>query len=194
METYRNQASFSRWDGTHNISALSADDIMKAIADELVDDGDLMRALRQLFREGVETADGERLPGWYDMLQKVRQAKQEQLNRFDMGSVIEDIRHRIQDVVTTERDGIETRLEEAEGRLADAEASATQSGDTDPNSPSLEDEHNLTEMLRQMARKKQDQLNDLPPDPAGAIKALQEYDFLSPAARQKFADLLQMLQ
>ena len=31
-------------------------------------------------------------------------------------------------------------------------------------------------------------------DPAGAIKALQEYDFMSPAARQKFQDLLDMLQ
>jgi len=111
METYRNQASFSRWDGTQNISALSADDIMKAIADELVDDGDLMRALRQLFREGVETANGERMPGWYDMLNRVRQARQEQLNRFDMGSVIEDIRTRLRDIVETERDGIEQRLE-----------------------------------------------------------------------------------
>ena len=197
MTAQHAKTRYSRWDGTQQISALTADDIMKAIADELVEDGDLMRALRQLFREGMDTANGERMPGWYDMLQKVRQAKQEQLNRFDMGSVIEDIRNQIRDVVETERDGIEQRLEEAEGRLADAEARADESAaapEPDSSAPSVEDEQHLTEMLRQMARRKQEQLADLPADPAGAIKALQEYDFMTPAARQKFQDLLQMLQ
>ncbi|HQY30466.1 MAG TPA: VWA domain-containing protein, partial [Thermomicrobiales bacterium] len=122
MDAYQHNAHYSRWDGSQQISSLTADEIMRAIADELVDDGDLMRALRQLFREGLETADGERLPGWYDMLQKVRQAKQEQLNRFDMGSIIDDIRARIRDVVETERDGLEQRLEAAEATLAAAEA------------------------------------------------------------------------
>jgi uncharacterized protein with von Willebrand factor type A (vWA) domain len=194
MDAYRLRARYTRWDGTQQIHAVTADDIMKAIADELVDDGDLMRALRQLFREGVETADGERLPGWYDMLQRVRQAKQDQLKRFDLGSILDDIRARLQDVVETERDGIELRLEEAEGKLADAEARADRGEAPPEGEPSLEDEHQLTEMLRQMARKKQEQLGALPNDPAGAIRGLQEYDFLSPAARQKFADLLQMLQ
>ena len=67
---------YSRWDGTQQISSISADDIMRSIADELVNDGDLMRALRQLFREGIEMADGERLPGWWEMLQRVRQQRQ----------------------------------------------------------------------------------------------------------------------
>lgn len=188
---------YSRWDGTQQINAVTADDIMRSIADELVDDGDLMRALRQLFREGIELADGERLPGWWEMMQRVRQQRQEQLNKYDLGSIFEDIRHRLQDVIETEREGITDRLEEAQDRLNEAERTAAQTaepGDASEDAINVEQERALTEMLRQMAAKKRAQLEALPPDPAGAIKGLQQYDFMSPAARQKFQDLLEMLQ
>jgi uncharacterized protein with von Willebrand factor type A (vWA) domain len=193
MGAYVTRTRYSRWDGTQQINALSADDVMRAIADELVDDGDLMRALRQLFREGIEMADGQRMPGWREMIQRVKQQRQEQLNRYDLGSIMEDIRNRLRDVVETERDGIEQRLEQAEQKLADAERAA-EAGE-EPGEPiDLDQERALSEMLKQMAARKQAQLDELPPDPAGAIRALQEYDFMSPAARQKFQDLLEMLQ
>jgi uncharacterized protein with von Willebrand factor type A (vWA) domain len=185
---------YSRWDGTQQINALSADDIMRSIADELVNDGDLMRALRQLFREGIEMADGERLPGWWEMMQRVRQQRQEQLNKYDLGSIFEDIRNRLREVVETEREGIEQRLEDAQDRLNQAEQGAADSTEPRDEEIDLEQERALTDMLRQMAARKQAQLEELPPDPAGAIKALQQYDFMSPAARQKFQDLLDMLQ
>src|SRR5918992_2878600 len=120
MGAYRFSTTYSRWDGTQQINALTADDVMRSIADELVNDGDLMRALRQLFREGIEMSDGERMPGWWEMLQRVRDKRKEQLNRYDLGSIFEDIRNRLRDVIETERDGIESRLEEAEQRLAEA--------------------------------------------------------------------------
>ena len=212
MSAHRHR--YSRWDGTQQINSVSADDIMRSIADELVNDGDLMRALRQLFREGIEMADGERLPGWWEMMQRVRQQRQEQLNRYDLGSIFEDIRNRLQDIVETEREGIDDRVEEAEQRLADAEKNApspeqgaqrasgqdSEPGEAGESSGSgegemdLDQERTLTDMLRQMAAKKQAQLDALPSDPAGAIKELQQYDFMSPAARQKFQDLLDMLQ
>jgi uncharacterized protein with von Willebrand factor type A (vWA) domain len=204
MCAYRFRTTYSRWDGTQQIDALTADDIMRSIADELVNDGDLMRALRQLFREGIEKSDGERMPGWWEMLQRVRDKRKEQLNRYDLGSIFEDIRNRLRDVIETERDGIETRIEEAEQRLADAEKAQSDhqpSGESKQGSEGdavesmdLEQERALTEMLQQMVAKKQETLNNLPSDPAGAIKELQQYEFLSPAARQKFNDLLEMLQ
>src|SRR6476619_3674318 len=159
-------------------------------------------------------ADGERLPGWWEMMQRVRQQRQEQLNRYDLGSIFEDIRNRLQDIVETEREGIDDRVEEAEQRLAGAEKNApspeqgpqrasgqdSEPGEAGESSGSgegemdLDQERTLTDMLRQMAAKKQAQLDALPSDPAGAIKELQQYDFMSPAARQKFQDLLDMLQ
>jgi uncharacterized protein with von Willebrand factor type A (vWA) domain len=163
---------YSRWDGTQQINALSADDIMRSIADELVNDGDLMRALRQLFREGIEMADGERLPGWWEMMQRVRQQRQEQLNKYDLGSIFEDIRNRLREVVETEREGIEQRLEDAQDRLNQAEQGAADSTEPRDEEIDLEQERALTDMLRQMAARKQAQLEELPSDPAGAIKAL----------------------
>jgi uncharacterized protein with von Willebrand factor type A (vWA) domain len=208
------RTTYSRWDGTQQIDTITADDIMRSIADELVNDGDLMRALRQLFREGIEKADGERLPGWWEMLQRVRQQRQEQLSRYDLGSIFEDIRNRLREVVESEREGIEERLQDAEEKLRQAEQSTSakqgqesqssqQGGDAGESGPAdesgsdqidLDQERALTDMLRQMAEKKQAQLEQLPSDPAGAIKELQQYDFMSPAARQKFQDLLDMLQ
>jgi uncharacterized protein with von Willebrand factor type A (vWA) domain len=206
------RGTYSRWDGTQQIDTLTADDIMRSIADELVNDGDLVRALRQLFREGIEKADGERLPGWWEMLQRVRQQRQEQLSRYDLGSIFEDIRNRLREVVETEREGIDERLEDAEEKLRQAEQAASakpgqspqssqtggesgqSSGDSGSDDIDLDQERCLTDMLRQMAAKKQAQLEQLPSDPAGAIKELQQYDFMSPAARQKFQDLLDMLQ
>ena len=204
VTAYRFGTRYSRWDGTQQINALTADDIMRSIADELVNDGDLMRALRQLFRDGIEMSDGERMPGWREMLQRTRDKRKEQLARYDLGSIFEDIRNRLREVIETEREGIESRLEEAEGRLAEAEGSQAETRSEDEGGETtegdageardLEQERALTEMLRQMAAKKRETLDNLPPDPAGAIKELQQYDFLSPAARQKFNDLLEMLQ
>ena len=148
------RSRYSRWDGTQQIGALTADDIMRSIADELVDDGDLMRALRQLFRMGIETADGERLPGWHEMIQRLKQQRQENLNRYDLGSIFDDIRNRLREVVETERDGIEQRLEEADERLQQAEQ-AHESGESAEDGVDLEQERALTDMLRQMAAKKQ---------------------------------------
>lgn len=45
-----------------------------------------------------------------------------------------------------------------------------------------------------MAERRLQQLDALPNDPAAAIRALTDYDFLSPEARQQFQDLLDMLQ
>ena len=39
-----------------------------------------------------------------------------------------------------------------------------------------------------------DFLDQLPPDPAGQIKSLSDYDFMDDEARQEFQELLQMLQ
>ena len=45
-----------------------------------------------------------------------------------------------------------------------------------------------------MAERSKQQLDALPTDPAGAIRALPDYDFMTPEARQQFQELLDMLQ
>jgi uncharacterized protein with von Willebrand factor type A (vWA) domain len=223
---------YSRWDGTQQIDTVTAEEVMRAISDELMRDGDLMRALRQLFREGFERPDGERVPGWWEMMNRVRQQRQNQLQRYDLGSIFEDIKERLRDVIQTEREGIDRRVSESKERLAQqqqdgqpqqsgeqgepqsGQQDAGEQGEQQPGQPegqqssggdpsqssvlspqsSSSPDADLQQMLEQIAGRKRDQLDQLPPDPAGAIKGLQEYDFMDPAARQKFQELLAMLQ
>ncbi|MDO8484505.1 MAG: hypothetical protein Q7S35_06125 [Candidatus Limnocylindrales bacterium] len=49
-------------------------------------------------------------------------------------------------------------------------------------------------MLRDVAARRLDQLDALPPDVGERIRGLQEYDFLEPGARERFEDLVKRLQ
>jgi len=149
---------YSRWDGTQRIDDLDADDLLAAMADDLTADGDLWKALRRLFHRGMHDPHGSQMPGLHDLLQQLRQRRQQQLDRYDLGSALEDIKKKLEQVIQTEREGLR-RLPEGRPR----------------------------------ARHEQ-QLDRLPPDPAGRIKALQDYEFVDPEAERLFQELLTSLQ
>jgi len=58
---------YSRWDGTQNLSDLDADDLLAAISDDLMSDGDLWSALRRMFQRGTQDPQGQRMPGIQDL-------------------------------------------------------------------------------------------------------------------------------
>ncbi len=209
MAIYRFGTRYSRWDGTQQVSPLDADDLMRAMSDQLMRDGDILNALRRLFWEGIDRPEGDRLPGLRELLNRVRRQRQEQLNRYDLGSILDDIRERLQDVIKTEREGIERRVAEGRERLQRAreqaqQGAANQSGESPSDHAASADaaevadgdayDEDLQRLLENLAAKKREQLDQLPADPAGAIRGLQDYEFMDPAARQKFQDLLAMLQ
>jgi len=43
---------YSRWDGTQQLADLDADDLLAAMSDDLMSDGDLWNALRRMFQRG----------------------------------------------------------------------------------------------------------------------------------------------
>ena len=49
-------------------------------------------------------------------------------------------------------------------------------------------------MFENIANRKNRYLDDLPKDPGGKIKGLQDYEFMDPQARQMFQDLMGELQ
>jgi uncharacterized protein with von Willebrand factor type A (vWA) domain len=63
-----------------------------------------------------------------------------------------------------------------------------------PQLPEGMDPEALKRVLENMAKKKFDFLDQLPPEPAGQIEQLSDYDFMDAEAREKFQELLQMLQ
>jgi uncharacterized protein with von Willebrand factor type A (vWA) domain len=149
---------YSRWDGTQKID-LDADELLAAMADDLLTDGDPWRALRRMMQQGARMPAGQRMPGLKDLLERLKRQRQQRLDRYDLGSSLEDIKRKLDEVVATERQGIKDRIAEE----------------------------------RQRARREQ-RLDAIPPDPAGRLRDLQNYDFVSPEAKQKFDELLASLR
>src|SRR2546428_6857294 len=76
---------YSRWDGSQAVPDLDADDLLSAMSDDLMLDGDPWRALRRLFQQGLQHPAGQRTPGLQDLLKQLRQQRQQRLDRYDLG-------------------------------------------------------------------------------------------------------------
>jgi uncharacterized protein with von Willebrand factor type A (vWA) domain len=170
---------YSRWDGTQQLFPLDADELMEAMSDDLMDDGDLWRALQRMFRWGAENPQGDRMPGLQDLIEQLRNRRQQQLERYNMSSILEDIRERLDKVLETEREGIDRRVDEGRQKIESGEA---------PEQAAFQ------KALERMANQKRQQLDQLPKDLSGQIRQLSDYDFMDPDARQQFQDLLDMLK
>src|SRR2546427_11979184 len=112
---------YSRWDGSQAVPDLDADDLLSAMSDDLMLDGDPWRALRRLFQQGLQHPAGQRTPGLQDLLKQLRQQRQQRLDRYDLGGALEDIKKKLAEVIQTEREGIKARLAgtSAEQKLAE---------------------------------------------------------------------------
>jgi uncharacterized protein with von Willebrand factor type A (vWA) domain len=168
----RPQFRYSRWDGTQIGFEPDADALLEEMADDLLYHGDLNAALRRLLQSGFRDREGERIQGIRDLLEQLRQQRRERLDRFDLGGVYDEIAEELRAVVETERAAIEQQV-------ADAEASG------DPR---------RAETARSAADQRNFQLEMLPPDLAGQVRQLQEYDFASADAAQRFDELVERLR
>ena len=175
---------YRRWDGTQQIMPFDAEAVMEAISDDLLADGDLRRALRRLMQNGYQTRDNARMMGLQDLKERLRSRRQQMLRRHDMNGVMDDIAKQFEEIVARERADIEQRLADAQREQESKQAAGT----------AAPEDAGLQKMLQNMAAKRQQQLDDLPESPAGQVKALQDYDFMSPAAREQFQELLAKLQ
>ncbi|MBI4498130.1 MAG: VWA domain-containing protein [Chloroflexi bacterium] len=109
MQTFR----YSRWDGSQQL-ALDADQVLSELADDLLDHGDLRRALQRLMQRGMQT---QPLPGLQDLLRRLRERQQRTLNQYNLDSIIDDLQKRLEEILETERHGIERRLQETRDRV-----------------------------------------------------------------------------
>ena len=201
---YRDQFRYSRWDGSQEISPFTAEDIMDAISDDLLAESDLRRALQRLFRQGTERPDGQQMPGLRQMMERMRQRRQQQMSRYNLGSVLEDIEQQLEEIIDTERQGIDRRLDEGRERLRQQQEGdpAQESGEQQDGAGSHSDEgdepaeydENLHNLLERMAAQNRQKLDALPDDMGGRIRELTDYDFMDPNAREQFQQLLEQLQ
>ena len=163
---------YRRWDGTQRGFEDEVDALFSELADELLYHGDPDAALRRLLNSGYRSPDGERLQGLRELMERLRQRRQEELERGDLGGVFSEIADELDEVVREERAGLD-----------ELEAGARSSGD--------ERRRSVTD---EVVAERRMELELLPNDLAGKVRGLQEYDFTSSEARQHFEDLMERLR
>jgi uncharacterized protein with von Willebrand factor type A (vWA) domain len=177
---------YSEWDGTQELFDLDKDELMDELARNLMYDGDMAYSLWKMQRHGMRDSMGRRLPGLQDLIQRLRQRRQGQLEKYNLSSVMDEIRKKLEDVLKTEREGIEKRLEEARQKTGE--------GQQETEALDREMQEKLLKQLEDMAARNLEKLDNLPGDIGGKIKELTDYDFMDAEAQQKFQELIEMLK
>ena len=218
---------YSMWDGTQDVPDLQADDILDNLTDDLMNFGDLQHALRNMMQRGMRNPQGDRMQGLRDLLQQLRQQRRQQLDRFDLSSIFDDLKRQLDEIVDMEKNTIDRRLDEAgvppkdgqpgeqgqqspqgqqggeqqagsqgqqsgrqqQGGQQNQEGQPGQQGQQEPGTP-----NEVADMLRNIANRKKDFLEQLPEDVAGQVKELQNYEFMDPEAQARFNELLESLK
>ena len=202
---------FTAWDGSQKL-ALDPDQIMAAIADDLIEFGDLRWAMRNLVSRGMQIPQGGHLQGLRDMLKALREKKRERLARYDLSSIFDGFRERLDEILDLERQTISEWLdssargtEAGQGKEAAGNDDAARSGggpapnrkdDSQPE-PEADESDRLSgannfaaDVLKSVAERNRQTLDALPDNTASRIKALEDYEFLNPDAQRKYLELV----
>ena len=164
--------TYSRWDGTQKGFDFDADGLFDQLTDDLLYHGDVNAALRRLMQEGMRDRNGERIEGLREMLERLREQRQERLDRHDLGGVYQEIADELNDIVDEERLAIDQ-----------ATSAAERSGD-----------ERRSKAARDAAENRNFRLDMLPDDLAGKVRELSTYDFESADAQRRFEQLLDKLK
>ena len=162
---------YFEWDGSR-ASRFDIDEVLQQLADDVAEYGDLGDALRRLMSRGLRPPMGGQRRGLNQMLRSLRDKQNEQLRRFDLTGVMRDIERQLAEIIDMEREAVQKMREQ----MSDEGDDFTQ------------------DTLRNIADKRESELQQLPPDATGRVDALQKHDFLDPAAQRKFQDLLEKLR
>ena len=109
---FKNRYGYSRWDGSQQIEGLDADDVLKALSDDYLENGNLQQALKRMMQDGVQSENGRRTMGLRELMERMRNQRNQQLNRYNMASgVMDDLREKLEEIKQLERDGIQRRLD-----------------------------------------------------------------------------------
>src|SRR4030081_2176663 len=168
MTAFSRHNIYSAWDAAQEPLPIDAEDVMNRISEDVFAGSDFEFAMRRVLSSGWRNPGGQRLAGIEELVEMVRRRRLEQLNRYNLESVFDDIRERLDGILSQERQAIRDRLATAE-------------------------EESARRILEKVARPKLDQLDDLSPEPGTALKELKDYEWMDPGAEQKYRELMDEL-
>lgn len=173
---------YSQWDGTQQIFDIDASEVMDALSDDLLQQGDIMRALRELLRNGMQNRDGAQMPSLRQLAEQLKDRRRQQLQQSNLDSVVDDLKARLDNILRTERDGIQKRLDDAAAHPEPSDMAGK------------EQQRALNRLLQQRAQRNLDRLDELPDSIGGQIQGLTDYEFMDEDARRQFQELLDLLK
>ncbi len=129
----KNRFGYSRWDGTQRIEGLDADDILNALSDDYMENGNLQEAMQRLMREGMGGQDGQKTMGLREMLERLKNQRNQQLNQYSRSfGVMEDLKKQLEEIKEKERQGIQQRLDNAKSPQQGSQDQQGQQGQQSP--------------------------------------------------------------
>ena len=173
---------YSKWDGTQEVFGPDADELMDRLSSDLLEHGDLTKALGELLSRGFQDQGQHQLSGLQDLIEQLQNQRQRHLQEHNMESIVDDLRQRLDDILSTERKGIQKRLNEAKKESEGEEG------------PERSQKKALNRLLEQRAEHNLEALDSLPSGVGSAIKELMDYAFIDPDAQGMFQELLDMLR
>ena len=168
---------YHQWDGTGD-ATLAPDDIMDSLAEDLLHHGDIDLALQRAFRWGFQTPDGAHTEGLRDLLNRLRQQRQEMLDKWDFKSITKDIQQRLDEILDRERQTLADR----ESRLGAPHGEQGEQSDLDADA------------AKSFLDRKRETLDQLPKATADQIQQLRDYGFVDQQAQADFDELMSELQ
>ena len=179
MRGYR----YSEWDASQQLFDLDTDQIMGELGRLVSRYGDLSQALRALQRQGRWNNQGRQMPNLDRLLEQLRRMKRSQLDKYDLSSILDEIRQELNEILEMERQGIQRKLDETRQKAKDG---------GDELSPEVQ--QRLLKSIEDRAAQNQAKLDQLPADIGGQIRELADYDFMDEDARNKFQELMDRLK
>jgi uncharacterized protein with von Willebrand factor type A (vWA) domain len=156
---------FSVWDGSQDPMGDETDALFDRLSEDVFHGWDFETALRRLLSQGWRDRQGSHFAGLEEMMEQLRRRRQQQLERYNLDSAFKDIEEKLDNVLRLERAGMDERMQSASDESAQR-------------------------ILEKVVGKRREQLDNLPADAAGAIRELQDYEFMNPVAEQAFQRLL----
>lgn len=172
MATGRARFTYSRWDGSQTGFEFDADAAFDELTDELLYHGDVNAALRRMMQEGVQDRDGNQLQGLRELLEQLRQEREDRLANSDLGGVYDEIKAELDDILDEERHAIDNALRDAQNSGDERRAQNAEAAAMDKNM----------------------HLDLMPDDLAGKVRELDSYNFESAEAKQRFEQLMERLK
>ncbi len=167
---------YSQWNMSRRTPNIKHDTLIHRLSDDVLTSKSLKGSLQSLLQSGIEDEDGRTISGLQDLIEALQRFRQDQLETYNPNFVKEDLVYRLQDIVKSERLGMETRL-------VDAREDAKKG-----------DFQDAMDLLEHLVKDNVSRLDDLPEGVGDKIRNLRQYDFIDHMARQKFLELLRSLQ